>query len=143
MTVVKPAENVPISDLSGILQSLQPVLNDGVYVYLSVPNDFDLTGLDVVGTFREAEGLTVILGERDAEKAGYEALFRAARITLSVRSDLRSVGLTAAFSSALGDGGISCNVIAAACHDHIFVPVDMADKAMKVLTRLQQSSLTR
>ena len=60
--VMKPAGDVPISSLSEILRSLRPVLNDGVYVYLSVPDDFDLTGLNVVGTFRETEGLTVILG---------------------------------------------------------------------------------
>lgn len=135
---VQTATDAPISDLSEIIRSLRPLLNDGIYSYLSVPDDFDLTGLDVVGTFREAEGLSVIISERDAQKTGYQVLFRAAWITLSVRSDLEAVGLTAAISSALRAAGISCNVVAAAFHDHIFVPVDMADKAMKVLTSLQE-----
>lgn len=129
---------MPISDLREIIRSLRPVLNKGVYVYLSVPHDFDITGLNAVGTFRETEGLTVIIDERDAQKTGHEVLFRAAWITLSVRSDLQAVGLTAAFASALGEADISCNIVGAACHDHVFVPVDLADEAMKVLTRLQQ-----
>jgi uncharacterized protein len=37
----------------------------------------------------------------------------------------------------LGDAGISCNVVAAAFHDHIFVPIEKADLAMKVLQDLQ------
>ena len=98
---MKPVTDASISDLSEILRSLQPVLNAGVYVYLSVPEGFDLTGLNVIGTFREAEGLSVIIDERDAQDSGHEVLFRSAWITLSVRSDLRSVGLTAAFASAM------------------------------------------
>jgi hypothetical protein len=35
---------------------------------------------------------------------------------------LIGVGLTAAFAAALGAAGTRCNVIAAACHDHILVP---------------------
>ena len=138
---MKRVTDASISDLGEILRSLQPVLNDGVYVYLSVPDDFDLTGLNVIGTFRETEGLSVIIDERDAQKTGHDVLFRAAWITLSVRSDLQAVGLTAAFASALGKAGISCNVVAAACHDHIFVPVELADEAMKVLIRLQQDQM--
>jgi hypothetical protein len=48
------------------------------------------------------------------------------------------VGLTAAFSRALGEADISCNVIAAAYHDHIFVPVDDAPRAMDALSALQR-----
>ena len=41
-------------------------------------------------------------------------LFRAAWISLTVHSDLEAVGLTAAFSTALGQAGVSCNVVAGA-----------------------------
>ena len=40
-------------------------------------------------------------------------------ITLTIHSSLTAVGLTAAFTTALGDAGISCNVVAAFYHDHI------------------------
>ncbi len=137
---LNPDKNAAVSDLGEIIRSIRPVLNEGVYAYLSVPSDFDHTCLPAVGTFRETEGVTVIVDENEARKTGFEILFRAAWITLSVRSDLMTVGLTAAFSSALANAGISCNVIAAAFHDHIFVPVDMAEEAMKVLRQLQQDA---
>ncbi len=67
---------------------------------------------------------------------GLEFTFVCAWITLKVNSALEAVGLTAAFSSALGDAGISCNVIAAYHHDHIFVPLQEAQKALEVLEHL-------
>ncbi len=54
-------------------------------------------------------------------------------ISLHVHSSLDAVGLTAAFSTALGNAGISANVVAAYYHDHIFVPTDKAEKALNVL----------
>jgi hypothetical protein len=54
-----------------------------------------------------------------------------------VLSDLEAVGLTAAFATALGDAGISCNVVAGLHHDHIFVSTQQADPAMATLLALQ------
>jgi hypothetical protein len=56
-----------------------------------------------------------------------------------VNSDLQSVGLTAAFATALGEAGISCNVVAGHHHDHIFVPLALATKAMVELRKLQEA----
>jgi hypothetical protein len=61
---------------------------------------------------------------------------------LNVQSDLAAVGLTAAFASALGEAGISCNVVAGLNHDHLFVPAHQAQSALKVLRLLQQKSLS-
>lgn len=133
----------PVSDLATLLATMEPTLNPGVYVYASVPLGTDLGGLPLVASFREAEGLTVIAAEADAARAGLTVLFRAAWITLTVHSDLQAVGLTAAFARALGDAGISCNVMAAAFHDHLFVPVDSAQPALDALRRLQQQSALR
>ncbi|MEO6355170.1 MAG: ACT domain-containing protein [Ferruginibacter sp.] len=43
------------------------------------------------------------------------------------------MGLTAAFSNALAKAGISCNVVAAYYHDHIFVDIAHTKKAMDIL----------
>ena len=61
-------------------------------------------------------------------------------ITLNVFSSLEGVGLTAAVSSALGDNGIPCNMVAAFHHDHVFVPSEMCDQAMEVLILLQNQA---
>jgi hypothetical protein len=58
------------------------------------------------------------------------------RITLRVHSSLSAVGLTAAFSAALTREGVSANVIAGYYHDHIFVPVADAARAMIALEGL-------
>lgn len=129
----------PISDLKTLLRSLNPHLHDGVYAYSSVTFDTDLNSVSLVGTFREDEGLTIILAESEAEKAGFPILFRAAWITLTVNSALEAIGLTAAFSTALSNAGISCNVVAGARHDHIFVPFERSNDAMIVLRNLSRS----
>jgi hypothetical protein len=81
--------------------------------------------------------LSVITSEADAEIAGLNVLFKCAWITLTVNSALNAVGLTAAFATALSQSGISCNVVAGAYHDHIFVPLESAQGAMRVLHQLQ------
>ncbi len=80
----------------------------------------------------------MVVEEAYATRAGLQALFPCAWITLSVHSDLQAVGLTAAFASALGKAGISCNVVAGAYHDHIFVPAEQAQRAMDALWALQR-----
>lgn len=48
--------------------------------------------------------------------------------------NMKPVGLTAAFSKLLAENNISCNVVAAYYHDHIFVMKKDAEKAMRLLS---------
>lgn len=127
----------PISDLDALVSGMEPTLHAGVYAYCVAGSDADVAGRSVVATVREAEGLTLVLPEEQALAAGLEVLFRAAWITLEVHSDLRAVGLTAAFAGALARAGIGCNVVAGAFHDHVFVPAEQAEQAMAALRELQ------
>ncbi|MFL9989330.1 ACT domain-containing protein [Paraburkholderia sediminicola] len=61
-------------------------------------------------------------------------------ITLSVQSSLEAVGFIAVISHKLAVAGISCNVIAGYCHDHILVPVDRAEEAMTLLHEIATSA---
>ena len=115
---------------------MRPVLNEGDYVFCSLEDMYYADIEDVVMLFREQEGITVIVNKETAEKLKYEYSVVAAWITLTVHSSLEAVGLTAAFSKALADENISCNVVAAYNHDHLFVARKDAEKAMNVLTRL-------
>jgi hypothetical protein len=124
-------------NLATLLRTLQPVLHPATCAFCVVPDDSNIAALAPLGTFREAEGLTVIVEESVALAHGLQPLFRASWITLTVNSDLAAVGLTAAVSRALADAGISCNVVAAAHHDHLFVPVEQGSDAVAVLRLLQ------
>lgn len=127
----------PISDLRELLRTLDPVRNPGVYTFVSIS---DGTAIDpglVVASIREPEGLSLILDESVAEELGFLPRFRCTWITLTVGSDLAAVGLTAAVAKALADEGISCNVVAGTHHDHLFVPFERVDDAMRVLRQLQ------
>ena len=89
-------------------------------------------------TFKEAEGFTIILTKQTADNLQLHYTFIAAWITLTVHSSLQAVGLTAAFSTALSQAGISCNVVAAFYHDHIFVAKVDTEKAIAVLHQLSK-----
>lgn len=130
----------PISDLSELLRSLRPVLHEGVYVFTVAPPGQAIAALQPLATFHELEGLTLIVEEEAARRADLPILLRAAWITLEVHSDLQAVGLTAAVAAALTQAGISCNVVAAAYHDHIFVPVAAAPAAVAALRALQDEA---
>lgn len=131
----------PISDLSALIASMEPVVNEGVYVYTSVPHGSDTAHIPAIASVHEVEGQTLVVSENTASSLGLTVLFRSAWITLNVHSDLNAVGLTAAFATALGKEGISCNVVAGAYHDHIFVPLELVDQAVAALRRLQASAL--
>lgn len=122
--------------LATLLRSMSPHLNDGDYVFCTLPDNHIPQGCEVIGSFREQEGLTLIVERQQAERAGLSFDYVAAWITLNVHSALEAVGLTAAFASALGKAGISCNVIAGYYHDHLFVGRADAEQAMEVLRQL-------
>jgi hypothetical protein len=133
----KPDKTSRISDLDELLRSMHPRLNDGVYVFLSSTTAADIADIEPIATFREDEGLSIIVEESQARATNLPILFRAAWITLTVNSDLYAVGLTAAVAGALAHKGISCNVVAGANHDHLFVPIELADAAMAALEELR------
>jgi uncharacterized protein len=121
------------TNLNILLKSMSPKLNDGDYVFCTVDNLDDININDVLFIFREAEGITIIVKKEIANNHGLDYTFVAAWITLTVHSSLSAVGLTAAFSKALSDHNLSCNVVAAYYHDHIFVDRKDAARAMEVL----------
>ncbi|QBQ13086.1 MULTISPECIES: ACT domain-containing protein [unclassified Pseudomonas] len=122
--------------LATLLRSMSPQLNDGDYVFCTLADSRTPEGCEVIGSFREQEGLTLIVERQQAERAGLAFDYVAAWITLNVHSALEAVGLTAAFATALGQAGISCNVIAGYYHDHLFVGRADAERAMTVLRQL-------
>ena len=125
-------------NLNKLLQTMKPVLNAGEYVFCSVNNLSRIDSTDILLSFKEKEGITIITDKTIADKLNLEYSFIAAWITLTVHSSLEAVGLTAAFSKALADANISCNVVSGYYHDHIFVNIQDAKKSIDILNRLSE-----
>ena len=113
-------------------RDIQPDLSAEPYVFTTG----EPPGVSPFAVIREDEGLTLILTRSEADLAGLAYGYVAARITLRVNSALADVGLTATFSRILADTGISCNVIAGAAHDHLFVDWSSGHQALELLRRL-------
>ncbi len=126
------------NDLAKLLSDMRPVLDPVDYVFVALPaaQAGRLAGLSPLMTFREAEGVTLILPRDAAQAEGLAAVEVFKRVTLRVHSSLAAVGLTAAVSACLTEQGISANVVAAYYHDHIFVPAERSDEALAALEGL-------
>jgi len=127
------------TDLQKLLQNMNPELNEGEYVFCTLTEKDSPAISEAIGWFQEKEGATIVLPKYHADNLGIPYSFVAAWITLKVHSSLEAVGLTAAVSQALAHAGISCNIIAAYYHDHLFVPLEDTDRAMESLRNLTKS----
>lgn len=122
-------------DLAALLRGLSPRLNDGPLRLHAGPGR--RTGRR--RSHRRGprrRGVTLVLTQAQADELDLTYEFVAAWITLEIHSALDAVGLTAAVSHVLTGAGISANVVAGYTHDHIFVPLDRADDAMRALATL-------
>ncbi|MFE9427971.1 ACT domain-containing protein [Kitasatospora sp. NPDC006697] len=126
-------------DLRTLLAGMDPVLNPGRYVYCTFPGRVP-TGLRPVVTVAEAEGVTAVVEQSEADALGLAYTFPSAWITLRIHSALDAVGLTAAVAGRLTEHGISCNVVAGFHHDHLFVAAEHAEQAVKALGELAAES---
>ncbi|WP_026708056.1 ACT domain-containing protein [Flavobacterium frigidarium] len=120
-------------NLDILLKTMKPKLNEGQYVFCEAHDIAKIHLADIIMSFKEEESITIIAKKEVADSLKLEYSYVASWITLTIHSSLEAVGLTAAFSKALSENGISCNVVAAFYHDHIFVDVKDTDKAMAVL----------
>ena len=125
-----------MTDLEEMLRTLTVSVRPERYT-VAVVADAPALGDGVAAVLTEAEGTTVVATVERAEAEGWPVDFQAAWLTLDVHSSLEAIGLTAAFSAALGEVGIACNVLAGFHHDHLLVPADRADEAVAVLEALR------
>jgi len=127
------------TNLAQLIKGMVPKQNDGEYVFSTLTDLSAVRREDTLCEFKEEEGTTVVLAREKADKLGLPYDYVASWITLTIHSSLEAVGLTAAFSNELAKHNISCNVIAAYYHDHIFVDRKDGEKALRVLTAFTQS----
>jgi hypothetical protein len=122
------------TDLRTLLRAMRPRLDDVELVFCTLPHEAAVPEtLAPLMTFREAEGLTLIVSRDAADSAGLAWTFPCRRIALEVHSALDAIGFLAAIASRLADAGISVNPVSGFHHDHLFVPTDRAEAALAIL----------
>jgi len=126
------------TNLQKLIQGMKPKLNQGEFVFCTLASMQTVNTLVPLCMFQEEEGITVIISKQKAEDAALSYSVVCAWITLTIHSSLDAVGLTASVSKALTEANVSCNVVAAYYHDHIFVPVQDAQRAMITLEKLSE-----
>jgi hypothetical protein len=125
------------TNLQKLLGSMSPELLPGIFAFATLPPGTPMpAGINPVMTFREREGETLILSEKEARAAGLAYTFRSRMITLNVHSSLDAVGFLAAITTRLAAAGMGVNPVSGYFHDHLFVPVDRAEEAMAVLSAI-------
>lgn len=129
-----------VRERQAMLAGMTPVLMDGTYFFCTTDDAAVAAAAapDSLATFREDEGLALVLNEADAAKHGFSLSMPMSRIVLEVFSALDGVGPTAGVATALADQGIPCNMIAAYYHDNVFVPEPMSQRAIDILKDVQQ-----
>ncbi|WP_282164711.1 ACT domain-containing protein [Cellulophaga baltica] len=125
-------------NLAALLKSMKPKHNLGEFVFCKTTHLEQINLSQIIMTFKEEESTTIIAKKEVADQLNLDYSYIATWITLTVHSSLEAVGLTAAFSNALAKNGISCNVVAAYYHDHIFVDTKETEKAMEILNKFSE-----
>ena len=121
-------------DPATLLRNMKPEIHEGVFVFCSIPAEKEIpAALRPVHMLREREGTTFVVRREEAESAGLSYQFASRLITLTVHSSLEAVGFLAAITGRLAEAGISVNAVSAFYQDHLFVPDDRADEALRHL----------
>lgn len=126
------------TNLDALIRSLSAVLVDGLYVFVTVPNE--RAPLEIVPrmVFREAEGTTYILLQSEAEALGLAYEFPCRMITLNIHSSLEAVGFMARIATELAKHNMGVNPVSGFFHDHLFVPDGRQQDAMAVLEEMSK-----
>jgi uncharacterized protein len=128
------------TSLSNLLTTLRPTLTPTTYVFTTL-SDSDTPGPSLlrasIMTFRENEGVTLILPEDVAAKHQLKYIYRSRQIILDVHSSLDAVGFMAHIATKLAEEGFSVNPVSAFYHDHLFVKAEDAEAVMEVLRRIR------
>ncbi|MFA3915386.1 ACT domain-containing protein [Ruegeria hyattellae] len=124
-----------VKGTNAMIAGMNPVMMAGEFAFVAWPADTPWPD-GTIASHAEPEGLSLIV----PMAAAPAQVVPMRCITLQVNSSLEGVGLTAAVSTALAHANIPANVVAAYHHDHVYVPADMADRALTILTDLQKDS---
>ena len=123
-------------NLKNLLKTLTAKLVDGTYVFVTISEADEPSGLNPRMRFVESEGVKLIMLKSEAEVHNLTYEFPSRMITLDVHSSLEAVGFMAVIATELAKENMGVNPVSGFYHDHIFVPEGREDDALKVLVRI-------
>jgi uncharacterized protein len=116
----------------------------GIFVFCTLEGEKEFpAAIKPLLTFREQEGITLVIRLEEAENLGLGYQFASRLITFSVYSSLDAVGFLAAITARLAEAGISVNAVSAFHHDHLFVPGHRADEALSLLQSMSAAGTSQ
>ncbi|KAI1618357.1 integron gene cassette protein [Exophiala viscosa] len=133
------------TSLQSLLSTLKVTLQPATFVFITLPipqGDMPLPipFQDILMLFREAEGVTLIVPLPVAERLGLEHQYQCRMITCDVHSSLEAVGFMATIATKLAENGIPVNPVSGYYHDHLFVSVNEADRAVEILEEIREQA---
>ncbi len=128
-----------------LLKNLSPALHKEKFYFASLDESASMplhSILDNIHSLvREKEGITIVFTEaalKEMKINSDKMTGPFALISLGAFTDLTGdVGFLSNIDSKLAKDGISLNIISGYYHDHLFVPYEKKDNALKVLESLR------
>ncbi|MFK7745516.1 MAG: ACT domain-containing protein [Roseobacter sp.] len=124
-------------DIGQLFSTLTAELVDGIFVFTTVNELPSKQKFSPRMMFQEAEGITLVLLQSDAEELGVDYEFPCRMITLNVHSSLEAVGFISRISAALTQADMGVNPVSGFYHDHLFVPLGRETEALGILASLR------
>lgn len=127
------------TDLNTLLASLEGRLVEGVYVFVTLPDNQIPQSISPRMIFKEEEGTTLIILKSEAEAHNIPYEFPCRMITCKVHSSLQAVGFMARIASELAKLDIGVNPVSGFFHDHLFVPEGREQEALEGLKKIAKA----
>ena len=128
-------------DLAALLRNMQPEMQDGIFVFCTIAEGRSTSGRhrDQSSSSAKRKARRWSIRREEADAIGLPHQFPSRLITLTVHSALDATGFLAAVTARLAAAGISVNAVSAFYHDHLFVPEQRAEEALRILQDMSRS----
>lgn len=127
------------TNLKTLLSSLTTSVSDDTYVFATITSDVPETANPIM-VFKEAEGISLILKQSDADKLKIPYEFPCKMITLNVHSSLDAVGFIAHIATQLASNDMGVNPVSGFYHDHLFIAESRVKQALNILKKIAKDA---
>ncbi|WP_390912009.1 ACT domain-containing protein [Pseudosulfitobacter sp. SM2401] len=124
------------TNLNTLLGTMSADLIDDLFVFVTLKDRTMPDGLSPRMMFQEAEGITLILTQAQAQAHDLPFEFPCRMITLNIHSALEAVGFIAHIATELAKQDMGVNPVAGFFHDHLFVPDGREQDALTVISKI-------